>query len=111
MMVKYEGPSLRGMFVLSHSFCHQSYFFPLLAPFLDLFTFAFVGLLFFATTGLAAAFLLAAGFFDGDTLAFFFGEASAVLRGLGGPLLPFLGLYASSSSSSSDSSSLSDAAA
>ena len=76
----------------SHSFCHQLYFFPLLAPFLDLFTFAFVGLLFLATTGLAAAFLLAAGFFAGDALAFFLGEASTVLRGLGAPLLPFLGL-------------------
>ena len=80
------------MFVLSHFYCHQSYFFPLLAPFLDLFTFDLVGLLFLATTSLAAAFLLAAGFLEGDSLAFFFGEASAVLRGLGGPLFPFLGL-------------------
>merc|ERR1719430_1354603 len=80
------------------------YFFPLLAPFLDLFTAPLPGgLLFLATTGFAAAFL-AAGFFAG--------AAFTVLRGDGGPLFPFLGLYASSSSSSSDdSSSLSDSAA
>ena len=78
--------------ILCITICVQSYFFPLLAPFLDLFTGALVGLLFFATTGLAAAFFLEAGFFAGDALAFFFGEASAVLRGLGGPLFPFLGL-------------------
>merc|ERR550534_3219746 len=88
------------------------YFFPLLAPFLDLFTAPLPGgLLFLATTGFAAAFL-AAGFFAGAAFAFFLGAGSTVLHGDGGPLFPFLGLYASSSSSSSDdSSSLSDSAA